>query len=212
MTKPLKSNLQSETRRKLVDAGIKLMRISGYNATTVDDICAEAGVTKGAFFHYFKSKEDIAKSAIESFRDGKTEEFQNASFRQLADPLARVFGRLDFVKESVGGSERRTKGCLIGVLGQELSFTIPELRGICRDAFSRIADEFARDLAAAKAAHAPQVDFDPTSVALLYLAVFQGSAMMSKAADTNTILLANIDHFRRYLHFLFGQVPPAQNP
>jgi TetR/AcrR family transcriptional repressor of nem operon len=49
------------TKRKLVEAGIKLVRAQGYNATTVDDICAAAGVTKGGFFHYFKSKEELAK-------------------------------------------------------------------------------------------------------------------------------------------------------
>ena len=45
-----------ETKRKLVDAGVTLMRSQGYNATTVDDICASASVTKGGFFHYFKCK------------------------------------------------------------------------------------------------------------------------------------------------------------
>ena len=195
-----------------MDAGIGLMRVKGYNATTVDDICGAAGVTKGAFFHYFKSKEDIAKSAIESFRDGKTEEFQNASFRQLADPLARVFGRLEFIKNSVGGSERLTRGCLIGVLAQELSLTFPELRGLCRDAFSRIAEEFARDLSAAKAAYAPESNFDPSSVALFYISIFQGSAMMAKAADSNAILLEGIEHFRRYLNSLFGRPTLVPNP
>jgi TetR/AcrR family transcriptional repressor of nem operon len=52
------TNQLPETKRKLVDAGVALMRQRGFSATTVDDICAEAGVTKGGFFHYFKSKED----------------------------------------------------------------------------------------------------------------------------------------------------------
>ena len=76
-----------ETKRKLVDAGVKLMRRQGFNATTVDDICSAAGVTKGGFFHYFKSKEDIAKAAVVRFREGKRQDFDNAPFRKLADPL-----------------------------------------------------------------------------------------------------------------------------
>src|SRR5271167_651780 len=84
-----------ETKRKLVDAGVGLMRKQGFNATTVDDICSAAGVTKGGFFHYFKSKEDIAKAAMARFRDGKRQDFDNAPFRKLADPLDRVYGRLD---------------------------------------------------------------------------------------------------------------------
>src|SRR5271154_348217 len=83
-----------ETKRKLVDAGVKLMRAQGFNATTVDEICSAAGVTKGGFFHYFKSKEEIAKSAVTRFSEGKAKDFQDAPFRKLADPLDRVFGRL----------------------------------------------------------------------------------------------------------------------
>lgn len=209
MTTRLQNNGQSETKTKLVEAGIRLMRAKGYNATTVDDICGAAGMTKGAFFHYFKSKEDIARSAIESFRDGKSEEFQNAPFRKLEDPLARLHGRVDFVKASVGGPERLTKGCLVGVMAQEISLTHPELRGLCQQAFAKIAEEVTRDLALAKDAHAPQADFDPASVARFYVSIFQGSSMMAKASDTNTVLMDNLEHFRRYLNFLFAPATPA---
>src|SRR5205809_2378734 len=105
-----------ETKRKLLDAGVSLMRHRGFNATTVDDICAEAGVTKGGFFHYFKSKEEIAKAAVTRFRESKVTESQDAPFRKLTDPLDRVFGRLDFARKSYGAENGVTKGCLIGML------------------------------------------------------------------------------------------------
>ena len=73
-----------ETKRKLVDAGVKLMRARGFNATTVDDICSAAGVTKGGFFHYFKSKDEIARAAVTRFHEGKAMDFQDAPFRKLA--------------------------------------------------------------------------------------------------------------------------------
>src|SRR5277367_5926926 len=106
-TKPTKE--LPETKRKLVDAGVSLMRRQGFNATTVDDICWAAGVTKGGFFHYFKSKEDIAKAAVVRFHEGKRRDLDNAPFRKLADPLDRVYGRLDFAKESTGGDKHLTK-------------------------------------------------------------------------------------------------------
>src|SRR6185437_5601698 len=100
------------TKRKLVDSGVKLMRLKGFNATTVDDICRAAEVTKGAFFHYFKSKDELAKAAAQRFHERKAQEFHDAPFRKLSDPLDRVFGRLDFVKEAFGGTAHVTKGCL----------------------------------------------------------------------------------------------------
>jgi TetR/AcrR family transcriptional regulator, transcriptional repressor for nem operon len=194
-----------ETKRKLVDAGVKLMRARGFNATTVDDICSSAGVTKGGFFHYFKSKEEIAKAAVTRFREGKAKDFQDAPFRKLADPLDRVFGRLDFAKQSSGGNKHLTKGCLIGVFAQELSFTNPELRSACQDSFLRTAQDFEKDLAEAKSIHAPKAEFDPKNVAMLYVSIVQGSLMLAKASENNVVLHENIEQFRRYLQGLFGQ-------
>src|SRR2546427_11675038 len=105
-----------ETKRKLLDAGVSLMRHRGFNATTVDDVCAAAGVTKGGFFHYFKSKDDLATAAIIRFHELRARESAEAPFRRLADPLERVFGRLDFAKESWGGNKGLTKGCLVGMV------------------------------------------------------------------------------------------------
>jgi TetR/AcrR family transcriptional repressor of nem operon len=193
-----------ETKRKLVDAGVKLMRAHGFNATTVDDICAEAGVTKGGFFHYFKSKQEIAKAAVARFQEGKIRDFQNAPFRKLADPLDRVFGRLEFAKEAAGGQERLTKGCLIGMFAQELSFTNPELRDVCKDLFARVAQDFETDLAEAKALHAPKAAFDPKNLAMMYVSIVQGSLMLAKASGNNDVLLGNLDQFRQHVEGLFG--------
>jgi TetR/AcrR family transcriptional repressor of nem operon len=171
------------TKRKLLDAGVRLMRAKGFNGTSVDDICVAAGVTKGGFFHYFNSKE--------------------APFRKLPDPLDRVFGRLDFAKESMCDRGRLTKGCLIGVLAQELSFTHPELRGLFEKAFSQLADDVEGDLAEAKSTHRPDAEFNPRDLAMLYISILQGSMMLAKASDSNAILLANIEQFRRCLESLF---------
>ncbi len=198
-----------DTKRKLLEASVTLMRRQGFNATTVDDICASAGVTKGGFFHYFKSKEEIAKAALARFREVKEQEFGNASFRKLADPLDRVLGRLEFALESSGGSAQRTKGCLIGVFAQELAFTHSELRSACQDSFTRWAADFEKDLAEAKALHAPAEDFNPKTVAMLYLTIIQGSLILAKTSENNEVMAENLKQFRRYIRSLFGLQSPS---
>ena len=200
-----------ETKRKIVDAGVQLMRARGYNATTVDDICRDAGVTKGGFFHYFKSKDDIARAALTHFHEGKVKDYENAPFRKLADPLDRIFGRLDFVKESIGGKQRVTKGCLIGMFAQELAFTNPEIRDVCQNFFARIVRDLGQDLTEAKAIHAPEARFNPKAVAQFYLATVQGSLMLAKIAGNNEVFHENIEEFRGHLKFLFGLDGARQN-
>jgi TetR/AcrR family transcriptional repressor of nem operon len=196
-----------ETKRKLVDAGVNLMRVRGFNATSLDHICEEAGVTKGGLFHYFKNKDEIAKAAIAEFAREKVRIFENASFRKLADPLDRVFGRLDFFMQSV--SAPVTKGCLIGMLAQEMSFTNSELRKVCREAFSGIAQDFEKDLTEAKARHAPKAAFDPKKLASLYVTIIQGSIIMAKTEQDNGVMTENIEQFRQYVALLFGRTPKS---
>lgn len=192
------------TKLHLLEAGVRLLRAQGFHGTTVDGICAEAGVTKGGFFHYFESKEDLARAAVEQFYETRTELFREAPFRKLADPLARVFGRLDFEQELVEAS-RQTTGCLVGMFAQEVAQSHRDLRKACEKYFELRVDDFTADLAAAKEAHAPTADFDPSSLSWHYTAIVQGSYILAKASGSNAIRLEGLDHFRRYLRFLFGQ-------
>ena len=193
-----------ETKRKLVEAGVLLMRAKGFHATSLDEICSNAGVTKGGFFHYFKSKDELAAAALVRFQDARAKAYADAPFRKLGDPLERLLGRLDYVEESAGGTHGMTKGCLIGVLAQELSFTNANLRNACQELFLRIAEDVERDLAEAKAIHAPGANFNPKKLALFYVSLVQGSYLMAKSAENNSILVDNIEQFRTYLKSLFG--------
>ena len=56
-----------ETRAHILDAAVRKFAISGYNAASVDDICAEAGVSKGAFYHHFPSKQAIFLALLEGW-------------------------------------------------------------------------------------------------------------------------------------------------
>src|SRR5579885_1615140 len=61
------ATMERDARTRLLDAAMQVIRAQGYSATTVDDICRAARLTKGAFFHHFESKEDLAVAAAAHF-------------------------------------------------------------------------------------------------------------------------------------------------
>lgn len=56
-----------ETRTRLLEAAFKCFANFGYNAASVDQICTEAGVSKGAFYHHFPSKQAVFLALFESW-------------------------------------------------------------------------------------------------------------------------------------------------
>lgn len=83
------------TKENILAAACKLMLQKGFNATSVDEICAAAGATKGSFFHFFKSKDDLGKAALKSFVERGRLIFESAPFQKLKDPKARLLGWID---------------------------------------------------------------------------------------------------------------------
>jgi TetR/AcrR family transcriptional regulator, transcriptional repressor for nem operon len=191
-----------ETKRRLLDAALKLMLAKGFTATTVDEICSAARLTKGSFFHYFKTKEDIAKQTVTFFFERQKRMFDEAPFRKLDDPLDRVHGRLDLLT-GCACSPDAPKSCLIGNLAQEVSGTHPEIRCLCDEAFVCSAKDFERDLAEAKKLHTPKAKFSPASVARLYIALIQGSMILAKASGSTDVFEENVEHLRCYIDSLF---------
>src|ERR1700733_14086562 len=92
-----------ESKTKLLNAALNAIRAKGYAATTVDDICLGAGVTKGSFFHHFKSKDELALSAAAFWGETTEGFFASAPYRQAKDPLERLIGYVDFRSEILQG-------------------------------------------------------------------------------------------------------------
>ncbi len=192
------------TQERLLDAAQQLMLAKGFVATTVDEICEAAGVTKGSFFHYFKSKEDLGKVVLERFCQVRLQLMQESPSQKKKDPLERVYGWVDFAIE-MSKSPMAKNGCLLGNFAQELSDTHPAMRSLCAQRFTEWAVLLKQELDEAKVKHLPKSRLDTESLAEHFIAIIEGALIIAKAKQDMGIVEKSLRHFRRYLESLFEQ-------
>jgi TetR/AcrR family transcriptional regulator, transcriptional repressor for nem operon len=189
-------------RQKLLDAALCLIREKGYSATSVDSLCAEAGVTKGAFFHHFKSKDALAVAAANYWSETTGGFFETAPYHQHRDPLDRVLGYIDFRKSILKG-EIAEFTCFVGTMLQEVYGTNPDIRDACEASISGHAATLEADIAAAMKSHRIRASWTAESLALYTQAVLQGAFILAKAKGSAAAAAASIDHLHRYIELLF---------
>lgn len=201
----------ADSRTRWLDAALATIRRKGYSATTVDDLCAATGLSKGSFFHHFKGKEDLGLAAAQHWNDRTGALFTNAPYQQVADPRDRLLAYIDF-RAALAVGELADISCLLGTMVQETYTTHPAIREACRGGIEGHAATLVATIAAAKARHAPRAKWTPESLALFTQAVLQGAFVVAKAAGDAQAAAPLIAHLRAYVQGLLPLQPPAPTP
>lgn len=197
-------------RERLLEAARDVIRAKGFSATSVDDLCRTAGVTKGAFFHHFRSKEDLGVEAARFWSETTSELFANAPYHQPADPFDRLIAYLEFRKVLLAGDVPDFT-CLVGTMVQETYDSAPAIRDACNATITSHAMTLVADIRAAMEA-CDVTGTTAESLALHTQAVLQGAFIMAKARGSAEIAADTIDHLIRYIRLLFNKPAREEIP
>jgi TetR/AcrR family transcriptional repressor of nem operon len=201
-------------RTRLLNAALRLIREKGYGATTVDELCAAAGVTKGAFFHHFKSKEALGVAAAQYWSQMTGGLFAGAPYHQPADPLARVLAYIDFRSDLIDGPVEGFT-CLVGTMVQEVFGSSPAIRDACADSIFGHAATLEHDIALAMQRYGTPLGLSAADLARHTQAVLQGGFILAKAAGepeaARAVARETAAHLKRYVQLLFPSYRP-QDP
>ena len=192
---------RGEARTRLLDAAMMVIREQGYAASTVDDICRAAGVTKGAFFHHFASKEELAVAAADHFAAMADGLFAAAPYRSLPRAKDRVIGYVRFRQAIMSGALAEYT-CLLGTMVQEAYDSHPVIRTACDKHMSDHALMVQRDIEAAIVEEGLSPSWSAESLAFYTQAVMQGSFIFAKAKHGADIARNNLDHLINYLEIV----------
>lgn len=210
--RPFRSAPQG-ARDKLLEAGVKLIRQHGFAATALDQLCREAGVTKGAFFHHFASKDALGVALADYWSSSTGGFFAEAPYHHHPRAIDRVLGYIDLRMALITGPAE-SFSCVAGTMLQESFRSSDAIRQACEDSIMGNARALEPDLVQALL-DAGQSGGNGAGLARHIQSVIQGAFILAKsqnpaqAADTAK---ESIGHLRHYLEVLLDPTPEENVP
>jgi len=197
-----------KTRDSILDAAQALILDHGYGATTVDAVVARAGITKGAFFHHFASKAQLAKALVERYaaldREHLGKRLERA--RKLArDPLQQLLLLVSLYEEDFESLEEPFPGCLFASYVYENKLFDDAVLEVLRESALWWRAQMRALLDDVVAIHPPRVPVDLESLADLFYVLPEGAFVMTKTLADRGLLPKQVRHLRNYLELLFAK-------
>jgi TetR/AcrR family transcriptional regulator, transcriptional repressor for nem operon len=181
----------SDAGERLIGAAREVMYASSYEAATVDELCATAGVTKSSFYHFFASKQDLLLAAMDSRWEWMLETILKPAFANDVPPQERILRFFDVMMERQqlqkdnGGHMR---GCPLGNLTLEMSTQDEVIRSRVEYFFDQWLKYVEGVLRDAKEQGVVPSTLDTAVTARALLAYFEGVVLLAKGRNDPALM------------------------
>ena len=189
------------TRDRILEAANELFFQYGYHATGLEKVIKQAEVTKGNFYYYFKSKEELAVQTLEWHFKKTLQQTKENVLKQRLSPIKTLFAILEMM--SVRQKEQQNNGnicgCYFGNFTLELSAESQAVRSKVKFIFDQFLKNFQTLLEAAKAEGEIPDSIDPVQASSIILSLMEGAILLDKADQQSRHIDHNIEFIRQYL-------------
>ena len=195
-----------ETRERILDRAQAMILECGYAGVSIDKLIQSLGLTKGAFFHHFRNKNDLARSLIRRYADQGLELFSDnlARAKKLTDdPLQQFLVLIGLYEEIFEDLTEPYPGCLLASYVYELQQFDEQTRAIINEEFVLSRAELSKLIGEIMTIHPPCRDVDPVSLADGFMSVFEGAFILSKSLDEADITIQQLRHYKNYIELIF---------
>jgi TetR/AcrR family transcriptional repressor of nem operon len=197
----------SATRDSLLDATQALILDRGFAGMTLDDVVKQVGITKGAFFYHFRSKNDLGKALMKRYSelDARSYEESCARAEKLSrDPLQQLLIFIGLFEEMFENLTEPYPGCLLASYVYELQQFDSATKKMVAEAFTRWRTLLKEKLDAAVKQHPPKIRVDTASLADSFTVVLEGAFIIAKAVNEPRVVADQLRHFKNYIELLFN--------
>ena len=195
-----------DTRNRILDAAQALVLGHGFAGVSVDQLIKSLGLTKGAFFHHFRSKNDLARALIRRYADDGLVLFRDnlARARKLSDdPLQQLLILVGLYEELFENLTEPYPGCLLASYVYELRQFDEETRAIINEEFIESRREVTKLIRAIMKKYPPRRPVDPKALADGFMSTFEGAFILSKSLNEADITVKQLRLYRTTLEALF---------
>lgn len=200
------------TRKRILDATQELVIAQGFAATSVDQVIAAAGTTKGGLFHHFPSKQDLARALVERYAAedaAVTEDLTRRSERLSHDPLQQLLIFVGLMTEVTEQQMRASPGCLFASFCYERQLVDDATRELIAESLRRGRDHIRLKLEQIARRYPPRAPVNFDALADQVTTLIEGTYVMVRALGEPSLIRGQLDHFRTYLELLFSPTPSA---
>jgi TetR/AcrR family transcriptional repressor of nem operon len=191
---------KENTKEKILAHAAQIMRRKGFNNTGIQEILQSAGVPKGSFYFYFKSKDDLGLALIDYYAQYLATMGASVLKNSETPPLQRLERFFEGFRLLCNQEEWRS-GCPIGNLTQEMGILSDEFQAKLRDVFNRIKGGISECLEQARTRDGIKLPMDPDETADFILNSWEGALLRMKAeGNTEPLLLFEKMIFGRLLN------------
>ncbi len=194
------------TKERILKTTQRQVLERGFSATSLDNIIQATGVTKGAFFHHFSSKADLAEQLIERFAEQDFALFDEWDRRAEAladDPYQTLILFLKFFEEWLDSLHQPFPGCLFAVYVYENTLFDDNVNGFVRKSLENWQKYYERKFAAVIAVRKPKLDVSASELAESIVSLLEGAFILARSGEQPELICRQSRLFRGYVKLLF---------
>ncbi|WP_161962242.1 TetR/AcrR family transcriptional regulator [Nocardioides speluncae] len=194
------------TRERILQTAERLMTEQGYQATSLDEVIAESASSKGAFFHHFSSKHDLALKLTERYaaRDLEHLDAGLAAVAEIDDPAARLVAFLRFYEDGADELMSEQSGCLYASVLAERQFTGSDINRLVTKATVAWRDAIVDLLRPALAGRAAVAGIDLDALADHLYTTFEGGFILCRTLEDASAMRAQLRVYRQLVEALLS--------
>lgn len=178
----------------------------GFGATTVDAIIERAGVSKGAFFHYFSSKSELGYELLKRYAASDARHLQKTMEKANGlskDPLQQLLIFVKLFEQEMENLDEPFPGCLFASYTYQSELFDAESLKLIRNSMLTWRKRVMQKLKLIHEKYTPKEEVDLESLADMLLVIFEGAFVLTQSLNDRNIIAKQLSQYHTYLSLLF---------